>query len=549
MYNIILISPIILYSKIFKLENNMQEPKNTPIKEKEIFNEKTVLIISILIAGLCSIVYELLISTTSSYFLGDSITQFSITIGVYMAAMGVGSFLTRMFQKDLLLSFIGVEIILGLIGGSSVPILYYCFPHVDYWTFQVVMIGLIVVIGVLTGLEVPLLARIMKKYYPLKINLSNVLSVDYFGALIATLLFPFVLLPWIGVFKSSLIFGWLNIGLGIINLWYFSDFLNLKKRRIYGFASFLASLYFLLMLLFSQVLLDNWSDNLYRDDIIFNQQTPYQYIVLTKGGDDVRLYLNRVIQFSSVDEYRYHESITHIPLSLARYKKNVLVLGGGEGLAIRELLKHPEIESITVVDLDPEMFRLAIENPHVSALNEHSLTHPKVTRIANDAFVYLQFTNQLYDLIIADLPDPTNDAIARLYSQEFFRLVHRRLTPSGLFVTQASSPYHTNRAFWSIEASMEAGGFKHTLPYHAYVPSFGDWGFVMGSDLPLDTSRIDIQVPTQFLENTLINKLFYFEKDVVVDTILPSSLDDPRVLEYYLEDWRRWSRELTQSKQ
>lgn len=526
----------------------MQEPKDTTKQKQKIFNEKTVLIISILIAGLCSIVYELLISTTSSYFLGDSITQFSITIGVYMAAMGVGSFLTRMFQKELLLSFIGVEILLGLIGGSSVPILYYCFPHADYWTFQIIMIGLIVVIGVLTGLEVPLLARIMKKYYPLKINLSNVLSVDYFGALIATLLFPFVLLPWIGVFKSSLIFGWLNIGLGVINLWYFSDFLNLKKKRIYGFAAFLASLYFALMLLFSQVLLDNWSDSLYRDDIIFNKQTPYQYIVLTKGGDDVRLYLNRVIQFSSVDEYRYHEAITHIPMSLARYKKNVLVLGGGEGLVIRELLKHPEIETITVVDLDPEMFKLAIENPYVAELNQHSLTHSKVKREATDAFQYLQFTEQLYDLIIADLPDPTNDAIARLYSKEFFKLAHRRLTPSGVFVTQASSPYHTNQAFWSIEASMQAGGFVHTLPYHAYVPSFGDWGFVMGSDLPLDTSRIDIQVPTQFLENKMMDKLFYFEKDVLVDTILPSSLDHPQVLEYYLEDWRRWSRELVKNK-
>lgn len=526
----------------------MQASNEGNNSEAPIFNEKTILIISILIAGLCSIVYELLISTTSSYFLGDSITQFSITIGVYMAAMGLGSLLTRLFEKELLLSFIGVEILLGLIGGSSVPILYYCFPLTDYWTFQMIMIALIVVIGVLTGLEVPLLARIMKKYYPLKINLSNVLSVDYFGALIATLLFPFILLPWIGVFKSSLIFGWLNIGLGLINLWYFSDFLQVKKRRIYGFGAVLASLYFFLMLLFSQVLLDKWSDSLFRDDIIFSKQSPYQYIVVTKGGDDVRLYLNRVIQFSSIDEYRYHEAITHVPLSLAPYKKNVLVLGGGEGLVIRELLKHEDIESITVVDLDPEIFRLAIENPYISKLNQQSLTHPKVTREATDAFVYLQLHHQLFDVIIADLPDPSNDAIARLYSQEFFRLAQRRLTPSGIFVTQASSPYHTKQAFWSIEASMQAGGFVHTLPYHAYVPSFGDWGFVMGSNRVLDSKQVQVEVPTQFLDNQGLDKLFYFEKDVLLDTILPSSLDNPRVLEYYLEDWRRWSRELVKNK-
>ncbi len=504
--------------------------------------EKIVLIVSIFIAGLCSIIYELLISTTSSYFLGDSIKQFSITIGVYMAAMGVGSFLSRLFKGDLLLQFIGVEIVLGLIGGSSVPILYFIFANSDYWGFMSVMILLIVLIGILTGLEIPLLARIMKEYYPLKINLSNVLSLDYMGALLATLLFPFFLLPWLGTFKSSLIFGIINLLIGFLNLWYFSPWLNVSKKRILSLASFTVLAYFGLMLFFAQSLLSYWNDSLYKDDIIYYEESPYQHIVLTKGGEDVRLYLNRVIQFSSMDEYRYHESLVHIPMSFAPYKGSVLLLGGGEGLAVREILKHKDVKEIYVIDLDPSILDLAVNNPHVKKINQGAMLDPKVIAIPQDAFVFLREKTMLFDVIISDLPDPTNESLARLYSREFFKLAKKRLSPNGIFVTQATSPNLATNAFWCINSSIKAADLN-TYPYQAYVPSFGGWGFIIASNNELDINDISIDVPTEFLDNKTSKSLFEFEKDIILDSIPASTLDKPHVLELYLKDWNKWSKE------
>jgi spermidine synthase len=504
--------------------------------------EKIVLIGSIFIAGLCSIIYELLISTTSSYFLGDSIKQFSITIGVYMASMGLGSFFSRIFQKDLILRFIEVEILLGLIGGASVPILYFVFSDFNYWAFQIVMIGLIVVIGILTGLEIPLLARIMKEYYPLKINLSNVLSMDYFGALVATLLFPFILLPWVGVFLSSLLFGVVNIGIGFLNLWFFKDFIEKRKRIRYLLGAASVTLFFILLTVFSNRLLYEWHDRLYRDRIVFTKTTPYQTLVLTKANDDLRLFINRVIQFSSTDEYRYHESLVHIPMSKAPYKKNILILGGGEALTAREVLKHDDVETVTIVDIDPEMFKLAKEHPELSRLNEKSLDDPRVITVPNDAFVFLQQHPQIFDVIISDLPDPTNESLARLYSREFFKLVKKRLAPNGVFVTQASSPFHTTKAYWCINENIKAAGFQHTYPYHAYVPSFGDWGFIMANDSGIDTAQFDLGVETSFLSEKTMQRLFHFEKDLEVDTVKVSTLDQPVLLDYYLEEWRRWAR-------
>lgn len=506
--------------------------------------EKAVLIVSIFIAGLCSIIYELLISTTSSYFLGDSIRQFSITIGLYMAAMGVGSYLSRLFVRQLLWRFIETEILLGLVGGISVPLLYVAFIYTGFAGFNSIMIGLILLIGLLTGLEVPFLTQLMKEHYPLGINLSNVLSLDYLGALIATLLFPFFLLPWFGVFVSSVVFGTINIFLAFINLWHFGPDIPSVRRRVYWAASGAVFCLFMALLAGSNLLLTEWNDRLYKDRIVFIKTTPYQTLVLTQGGDDLRLYIDRVIQFSSVDEYRYHESLVHPAMSLAPYRKQVLILGGGEGLAAREALKHPGVEAVTIVDIDPEVFRIARETPQLRELNNGSLDHPKVKMAPEDAFVFLQNTAQLYDVIIADLPDPSNDALARLYSREFFKLIRSRLVPNGVFVTQATSPFHTRDAFWCIEASIRAGGFSHTLPYHAYVPSFGDWGFIAAANFPLEATQANVSVPVKFLNPPTLQKSFLFEPDLLpTDSLRPNSLDRPALLEYYLEAWQRWSRE------
>lgn len=501
-------------------------------------NEKTVLIASVLIAGLCSIVYELLISTTASYFLGDSIKQFSITIGVYMAAMGVGSFLSRLVHRHLLATFIAVEIALGMIGGLSVPLLYVGFAYTD--VFYPLVISMIITIGALTGLEVPLLTRIMDKHYTLKVNLSNVLSLDYLGALLATLAFPFLLVPLLGVFKSALLFGLINMSVGFLNLWVFADNLSLARRRVFHTAAAAVVVVLGSMLAFSEGLLNGWSNTIYEDRVIHREQTPYQNIVLTRYKDDVRLYLSGNLQFSSLDEYRYHEPLVHVPAPRVAGPLQVLVLGGGDGLAVRELLKYPSLEQVTLVDLDPAMLRLARENAYLRRLNGQSLSDPRVQTLASDAFVYLQNTPERYNLIIADLPDPKNVSLARLYSREFYKLVRRTLSADGVFVTQATSPFYANRAFWSIHNTL-ATVFAHTERFHNYVPAFGDWGFVMAAERPLTNAFTDPPAHLRFLNAAAVRKLFVFEADLLTGRdAAVSSIDNPKVLDYYLGGWEYW---------
>lgn len=504
-------------------------------------SERFLFFITVFIAGLCSLVYELLISTTSSYFLGDSVKQFSLVIGIYMAAMGLGAYLTQFMNKNLLEWFVKVEILLGLVGGISVPILYFVFDKVSGGEYQFIMLGLTFLIGVLTGFEIPLLVRILKEYYPLKSNLAYVLSLDYVGALIATLLFPFLLLPFVGTFRTSLIFGLINVFLGFFVYRFFTKELNVERKNRLEWAALGCVAFFIVLGVFSGKLLKHWEDGFYTSQIVYSKQTPYQQLVLTKNQEDVRLYINRIIQFSSIDEYRYHEALGLYPLSVAPYKKNVLILGGGEGLLVREVLKFPEIESVTIVDLDEEVFRLAKENPYVSALNEGALNHPKVKLVANDAMQFLQFSNQFYDVILSDLPDPSNESVARLYSTAFYKLVQSKLSANGIFATQATSTFHTKNAFWCIYESLKASGFSYVYPYHVYVPSFGDWGFVMAANYPLKTQDVKLDVPAKFLDSTLLKKMFFFEQDIVnPGNIIPNRMDQPELLDYFLEDWEQW---------
>lgn len=497
----------------------------------------SVLVVAIFVAGLCSIVYELLIGTASSYFLGDSIQQFSITIGLFMAAMGLGSYLSRRLTDRALRQFVLVEIALAIIGGCSIPALYALFAFTDL--YQPAMMLLIVVIGALTGLEIPILVMMLRRQTTLKKNLSNVLSLDYLGALAATLLFPFVLLPMLGIFRSSLAVGLLNLAIAMLVLRTFRSELEPTVRQSYVTASALAGVGLLAMFIASPQLLKPWHDAVYEDRVVMVKQTPYQKIVMTRGQDDVRLFLDGNLQFSSVDEYRYHEALIHPAMQGAPRQANVLVLGGGDGMAVREILKHPGVERVTLVDLDPAMTELARRHPILKRLNASALDDPRVTVVNEDAMLFLRAASERWDVVVGDLPDPNNTALSRLYSREFFGLVKKRLAKTGVYVTQATSPMFARKAYWCIEASIRAVGFQ-TRPYHAYVPSFGDWGFVMAAQQDIDVGRLRVEVPTRFIDDETLPRLFVFERDLRGGDVELSTLDEPKVLAYYLEGWRRW---------
>lgn len=511
-------------------------------------SEKLLLTTTVFLAGLCSIIYELVISTTSSYFLGDSVKQFSLTIGTYMFAMGVGSFLTKYVNGKELEAFVRAEIALGLLGGASVPLLYWLFQFQTNGQYQWTMLALVFVIGMLTGVEIPLLARVMKTYYPLKDNLANVLGYDYIGALGATLLFPFLLLPFVGLYSSSLLFGAVNLLLGLsVTLFFRNQLTPARRRRIYAWTVG-GLVLFSILLWRAEPFLEAWEARAYPHRVIYKEQSPYQKIVLTQNDDDLRLYLNRVIQFSSRDEYRYHEALALVPAAYGGAVKSALVLGGGEGLLARELLKLPELEDVTIVDLDDRIFDLGTRHEGLVALNRGSLTDPRTRVRAQDAAVFLRNDTAHYDLIIADLPDPSSESVARLYSTWFFKMARARLSENGVFATQATSPYHTRETYWCIYETLRASGFHNLIPYHVNVPSFGEWGFIMASEKAGLSSQLTYRkdVPVTFLDTYLVANMIHFARDMDNPRNLqPNRLDKPVLLDYFLDEWSTWQREKT----
>jgi spermidine synthase len=279
--------------------------------------------------------------------------------------------------------------------------------------------------------------------------------------------------------------------------------------------------------------------NLYEDEIIYSAQTPYQRIVITRWREDTRLYLDGNLQFATPDEYRYHEALVHPAMSLSRRVENVLILGGGDGLGVREVLKHPSVKRVTLIDIDPAMTKLGREYPPIVEANRRALHDPRVHLVHEDAHKFLERDAKLYDVIIGDLPDPNTDVLAKLYSREFYKLIKQHLAASGVFVTQATSPFFAREAFWCITRTLEDADL-HVAPYHAYVPSFGDWGWVLASPHQLHVERAKLTVPTQFLTNGTLQEMFVLPRDVSEVPTDVSTLDRPTIIEYYIHDWKQW---------
>ena len=287
------------------------------------------LLFSVFAIGTCGLIYELLAGTIASYMLGDSVTQFSTIIGVYLFSMGLGSYLSRYFRRDLIAVFIQIEILVGLIGGLSSFVLFLAFAQVD--SFRVVLYSWVTVIGILVGLEIPFVLRILKDQFPFSDLISKVLSLDYLGGLVASLLFPLWLVPQVGLMRSSFVFGVLNL---LVAIWTCHLFREQHRRPMLTVQAYAVLVLLLAGVAFSEVLLDFSEQGLYRDPVIFARSSRYQRIVVTQAQGEMRLFLNGDLQFSSLDEYRYHEALVHPGLAAVASPRQVLVLGGG-GMAWR----------------------------------------------------------------------------------------------------------------------------------------------------------------------------------------------------------------------
>ena len=494
---------------------------------------QVALLVSVFIVAACGLAYELIAGALASYLLGDSVTQFSTVIGAYLFAMGVGSWLSKYIGRDLVARFVQIEIAVGLLGGFSAASLFLVFSA-NAGPFRVLLYLAVFAVGVLVGLEIPLVMRILKREVAFNELVARVLSFDYLGALAVSLVFPLLLAPHLGLVRSGLLFGLANAGVALWALYLFGDQLQGRRGlRIAGFVSVALLSAGLLAAGRITTIAEGW---LYADDIIHAETTPYQRIVVTRWHDDIRLYLNQNLQFSSRDEYRYHEALVHPGLATLPAARRVLVLGGGDGLAVREIFKYPRVESVTLVDLDPAMTHLFSTAPLLKGLNGDSLNSPKVRVINADAARWLEDNDETFDFVVADFPDPTNYAIGKLYSTAFYRLLEKHLSARGLLVVQTTSPYYARRSFWSVAATLEEVGFT-VVPYHALVPSFGEWGFILAGHQPY-TAPLHYEVPLRFLSTEATRSMFEFPADMSRVPAEVNRMNDQALVRSFEAEWR-----------
>jgi spermidine synthase len=514
------------------------------------------LFLNVLIIAICGLVYELLAATIASYLLGDSVFQFSTVIGVYLFAMGVGSWLSRFVGERVARTFIEVELAVALLGGLASPILFLSNAYLNF--FAVVLYGVVFFIGMLVGLEIPLLMQILKNTLEFKELVSRVLTVDYIGALIASLAFPLVLMPNLGVMRTSMALGILNALVGLWATW-------LLRPQIKGDLFFLRLRGVLVVVglavaIFYAKRFELWTEEgIFNEPVMFSRTTPYQRIVVTgTRGGPMRLYLNGHLQFSSLDEYRYHEALVHPAMMAVASPKRVLVMGGGDGLALREVFRHPVVEEATLVDLDPGMTTLSDRFPALGQLNEQAYHNDKLTVVNSDAYIWLkkyQPGGKRYDVVIIDFPDPHNYALGKLYSRQFFRLLKRVLAPNAAVAIQCTSPFMAPRTFWCIVKTMEAAGFT-VKPYHVAVPSFfGIWGYGLAKlekDFPTPEgaptglkNTAGQEVKLKFLNDAAMQAMFLMPVDLHLPpgvTVEVNRLDNQVVVQYHEAEWKRYAR-------
>ncbi len=495
-----------------------------------------VLLTSVLLIAACGLVYELVAGALASYLLGDSVTQFSTVIGTYLCAMGVGSWLSRHIGRGLVARFVTVELLVALVGGYSATALFLAFAYTG--AFRLVLYTLVAIIGVFVGLEIPLLMRILRDRFTFKDVVANVLTFDYLGALGASIAFPILLVPHLGLVRAALLFGLVNAAVALWSTILFRRQLG-APRLLVGVCVIVLGLLAAGMAGANRIT-ELTEDNLYADDVILAKSSRYQRIVLTAWKNDLRLFLNGHLQFSSRDEYRYHEALVHPGLAAVPGARRILILGGGDGLAAREVLRYPGVESVTLVDLDPVMTQLFATHPVLTPLNARALTSPKLHIVNADAFVWLETPGDPYDFVIVDFPDPSSYNLGKLYTTAFYRLAAKHLSRGGFMVVQSTSPLFAPRSFWCIARTIAEAGL-HTYPYHVYVPSFGEWGFVLAGRRPYEPPAA-FPPGLRYLTPRTLGELFDFPRDMRPVPVEPNRLNNQVLVRYYDQEWAEINR-------
>jgi spermidine synthase len=498
-----------------------------------------ILKVCVFTTGCATMVTEYTLATLASYLLGNSILQWTVVISLMLFSMGLGSRYSRKYKTDLLDRFTLTEFGLSFLCTFSAMFCFWISAYTIH--FGLVVYGVACMIGFMTGLEIPLITRINESYESLRENISSVMEYDYYGALLGGALFAFVLLPFLGLTYTPVLIGSLNLLVASLILWTFPD--HLTRPSIFKAQFAVLLLVSILAFAVAKPIILYGEQHKYKDKIVYQEQTRYQKIVVTQWKDDYWLFINGSTQFSTYDEERYHEPLVHPLLGLIKERKDILLLGGGDGLAAREILKYPDVENLTLVDLDPAMTQLARQDKIFLSINKGSLNDPRVRVINQDAYQFIKNSVDLYDAVIIDLPDPKSVSLSLLYSLGFYKMVEKHLKPFGAMVTQSTSPLYSPEAFLCIKKTLEAAGFS-TLPYQNSVPSMGQWGWVLGARqkaMPAQRLKQDLtalefaDIKTRFLNRDAMISMAHFGKGLFEKEaqIEPNTQFDHNILKYY----------------
>ncbi len=504
--------------------------------------KRKVLFWALFATGLSGIVAEYCFATLSTYFIGDSVKQWSIVISLMLFSMGLGSRITKSFDGNVFKLFVFAEFALSFLVSFSAVFTYYLASQIEY--VAIFIYAMAIITGMLIGMELPLAMRLNDEFQALKFNVANILEKDYYGSLLGGLFFVFVGLPYLGLTYTPFVLGFINLFVAIILLAFFRQSLNKKEQKLLFSVAVLLLMIIGAGSIFSQKIILFGEQSKYKDKIIYQDQSVYQKIVVTQWKSDYWLYLNENLQFSTFDEPLYHEALVHPIMQILQQPRTILILGGGDGCAAREVLKYPEVNRITLVDLDKKLTDLFVTQPEFANINEGSLTHPKMTVIDQDGFTFIEESTDFYDLIIIDLTDPQSVELARLYSKEFYELCRQRLTPNGGLITQAGSPYYTPYAFHCIEKTLKSSNFS-TLPLHNQILTMGEWGWVIGvkkemnkDDMLARLQQFDSKrTATKWLNKeamfliTSFGKEFYAKKETIELEI--NQISNPVLYQYY----------------
>lgn len=494
--------------------------------------------------GLSGVVAEYVLSTLASYFIGDSTVQWALIISTMLFSMGLGSRLSKYFEKDLLQKFIIIELLLTIFTSLSSLAAYTAAAYTLYT--GLIIYSFSIIIGVLIGMEIPLVIRLNEEFEALRVNVSSILEKDYYGSLLGGVFFAFVGLPYLGLTYTPFVLAFINFSVTVAMVLLVWNSVLPRLRLQYGGMLSGVGMLLLVGVFMAQPIVLHGEQKRYNDKIVYSAQSKYQKVVITQWEDDYWLFINGNQQLSTLDETMYHEPLVHPAMKLQQQPKKVLVLGGGDGCAVREILKYPSVEEITLVDLDPLMTDLGKNHPVLKSLNREALWNEKVQVVNADGFIFLQKDTAYYDVIILDFPDPNNVELGRLYSQEFYQMVHRRLKKYGVMITQAGSPYFATRAFRCIDLTIQEAGFS-TVPLHNQIVTLGEWGWVLGMKEEVASSgqlkkaltklRFD-DVETSWINQEAMSLITSFGKDIYAvdaDSIRVNKINDPVLYRYYLD--------------